>query len=500
MPDQKDKRIIGKLYEWFKSPLLFVTECIGATPSDQQAEALVKLPTSKRISIRSGHGTGKDAFAAWTILWFMTTRTYPKVACTAPTARQLGDILWSELAKWLRQSKVVDEFVIQKDKLFHKASPKEWWCRAISPSVRASKEDQAETLAGLHGDHLLIIVDEASGVNDPVYIPLEGAMTQEDNKVLLIGNPTKNTGYFHETQFNPAISRKWTKFHWDSRKSTNVSPEMVQFFRDKYGEDSNIFRIRVAGEPPIDDENTFIPLSWAMQCVGNEFDVDETWPLYLGVDVARYGEDESIILPRRGNKVYQWEPFKGISTIKLAHHILRTYADNDASGVGIDEIGVGGGVVDWLTEDPRGLGPDVVYGVNVADASSNNRKWRRLRDELWDAVRTKCMNTTYSFPDKTVRMKGININIGQELANELASVYYKLDANGAIQIESKQDLKARGFQSPNIADALCISEYFHSTAFAYWGKKSNKTIDLSKTRRNNNQTELPSRKRWVVMG
>jgi phage terminase large subunit len=499
LPDPSNK-IVGKLYEWYKSPLLFVTECIDATPSEQQAEALRAFSSSKRMSIRSGHGTGKDAFASWMILWFMSTRPYAKVACTAPTARQLGDILWSELAKWLRRSKLESEFVIQKDKFYHKSSPKEWWTRAISPSVRATKEDQAETLAGLHGDHLLIIVDEASGVNDPVFIPLEGAMTQEDNHVLLIGNPTKNTGYFHETQFHPQISRKWTKFHWDSRKSTNVSKEMVQYFTEKYGEDSNVFRIRVAGEPPLDDENTFIPLSWALQCKGNEFDVDETWPLYLAVDVARYGEDESIILPRRGNKIYPWENFKGLSTIKLAQHVLRTYIDNDASGVGIDEIGVGGGVVDWLIEDPRGLGPDVTYGINVAESSSDNKKYRRLRDELWAKVREKCMNTDYSFPDVTIRKKGVDINIGDEIANELSSVYYKIDGNGAIQIESKHDMKARGLQSPNIADALCISEYFHSTAFAYWGKQSKKVEELAKHRRRNSNINLPSRNRWMVMG
>ncbi|MEA1998331.1 MAG: hypothetical protein U9N61_03265, partial [Euryarchaeota archaeon] len=338
----------------------------------------------------------------------MATRSYPKIACTAPTARQLSDILWSEISKWLRQSKVADEFVLQKDKLFHKAAPKEWWCRAISPSVKASKEDQAETLAGLHGDHLLIIVDESSGVPDPVYIPLEGAMTQEDNMVLLIGNPTKNTGYFHDTQFHPVISKKWTKFHWDSRESTNVSEEMIQYFRDKYGEDSNVFRIRVAGEPPIDDESTFIQLSWAQQCIGNEIEVDEEWPMYLGVDVARYGDDSSIILPRRGNKIYPWETFRGVNTIKLAQHIVQTHADTNASGVGIDEIGVGGGVVDWLTDDPRGLGPRITYGINVATSANDPKQYFRLRDELWGLVRDKCMRAKFSFPDEMMRVGSID--------------------------------------------------------------------------------------------
>ena len=493
-----DKQIVGKLLEWSKSPLLFVDECIGAKPSSQQAEALKAFGKTKRMSIRSGHGVGKDTLVSWLILWFMSTRSYPKVACTAPTARQLGDILWSELSKWLRQSKVADEFVLQKDKLFHKAAPKEWWCRAISPSVKASKEDQAETLAGLHGDHLLIVVDEASGVPDPVFIPLEGAMTQEDNMVILIGNPTKNHGYFHDTQFHPVISKKWTKFHWDSRDSTNVSSEMVQYFRDKYGEESNVFRIRVAGEPPIDDESSFIQLSWAQQCIGNDIEVDEEWPMYLGVDVARYGDDSSIILPRRGNKIYPWETFRGVHTIHLAQHIVRTHIDLEADGVGVDEIGVGGGVVDWLSDDPRGLGSRVTYGINVANAATDSKQYYRLRDELWGLVRDKCMKAKFSFPDEMMRVGSIDINIGEELANELASPKYNMD-KGPIKVESKQDMKKRGVMSPNIADALCITEYFNSTAFAYWGKQSKKVIDLKTRRAKSTQTNLPSKHRWMVM-
>lgn len=471
--------VLSKLKNWARSPLLFVKEAFDWSkvrqdgPSSQQAEALAQFNKTKRMSIRSGHGTGKDAFASWIILWFMSTRAYPKVACTAPTARQLADILWSELSKWLRMSVLADEFVIQKDKMFHKESPKEWWCRAISPSVKASKEEQAETLAGLHGEHLLIIVDEASGVPDPVFIPLEGAMTQMDNRCLLIGNPTKNTGYFHETQFDPKISRAWTRLHWDSRKSTNVTKAMIDYFRFKYGEGSNIFRIRVEGNPPLDDENTYIPLSWAIACIGNPIEVDEEWPMYLGVDVARYGEDESIVLPRRGNKVFRWNSFRGINTIELAQHILIPYNDFRCSGVGIDEIGVGGGVIDWHWQDPRGLGNKVVHAVNVAHKSSEPENYYRLRDELWGMMREKCMHKRYSFPDESIKMAGQDIHIGHELANELASPTYKFRGS-AVQIESKDDMKKRGVASPNIADALGISEYFYGTAQQQWQEKEKK--------------------------
>lgn len=489
--------VLGKLKEWKASALLFSTECLGVTPSSQQAELLVAAPKNKRITVRSGHGSGKSASSAWIILWFMCTRPYAKIVCTAPTNRQLADILWSELSKWLRKSTLSDEFIVQSDKIFHKDAPKEYWIRAVSPSVKASKEDQAETLAGFHSEHLLIVVDEASGVADPIFVPLEGALTQEDNRVLLIGNPTRSTGYFYETHFHPEISKNWKKFHWDSRKSTNVTPEMIKYFEDKYGVDSNVFRIRVAGEPPTDDASSFIPMSWAMQCVGNDIEVDESWPLTLSADIARFGDDSSIILPRRGNKIYPWDEYKQINTIELANRILGTFNDLDAYMVGIDSIGVGGGTLDWLIHDPRGVGPRKAIGVNVTESATDNRKYHRLRDELWGKVRENCMNNKYSFPDQVIKRGGIDVNIGNELADELSSVKYFIDNHGAIQIESKRDMKARGVKSPNIADSLCISEYINPTTLSLWGRSSKakeRPLDRSRV----SQRTLFSEDAWML--
>ena len=464
--------IESKLKEWAESPLIFVHEVFDWTrvpqngPSTQQIELFTSFNKSNMVTVRSGHGTGKDAGASMLIFWFMCTRAYPKVVCTAPTARQLSDVLWSELSKWLRMSILRDEFVIQKDKMFHKEHPKEWWCRAVSPSVKATKEEQAETLAGFHGEHLLIVVDEASGVPDPVFIPLEGAMTQEDNHILLIGNMTKNTGYFWESHFHSELSKPWLKLHWDSRESTNVKPDFAERMGIKYGIDSNVFRIRVIGDPPLEDERTLIPLHWAQQCVGQEIKVAEDEPLYLGVDVARYGEDKSIILPRRGLEIKGWEEFQGMDTISLGGFILQTYAEMEAEGIAIDEIGVGAGVTDWLQK----LNRSNVFGVNVKRKSSDITRFHMLRDELWLDVREKCMRGVYSFPIG---------ELGEELCNELASPFYSFNAHGGFKIESKRDMKLRGVKSPNIADALCLTEYFHNVASMMWPGRKKKVKQKS---------------------
>lgn len=454
-----DQTILRRLRAWKESPLLFATECMKMQPSDQQAEALHIFPSVKRLTIRSGHGTGKDALVGGVIIpWFMVTRPFAKVVCLAPTARQLSDILWSEISKWLRKSLVADEFIIQKDKIFHKENPREWWVRAISPSAKASAEEQVESVAGLHGDHLLIVVDEASGVPEPVFVPLEGSCTQEDNIMVLIGNMTKNKGYFYDTHFHPELAKDWAQLHWDSRKSTNVNQNFCEYMAKKYGVDSNIFRIRVAGEPPLEDADGLIPLSWAEQCIGNEIAVPEDEPTYIGVDVARYGDDASVILPRRGNIIMPWETFQGMNVIDLAMRVRLSMEDMEAYGAAIDEIGIGAGVVDWLAKHNV---PNI-YGVNVSWASSDVSKYNRLRDELWVVMRNKCMRQQYSFP--SIKLDGETLSMGQMLANELASLRYTFNKHGGYVVESKKDAKLRGKSSPNIADALGFTEYFNATA------------------------------------
>lgn len=464
-----NKGVLSKLREWRNSALQFAVEALEVTPSTQQIELLQAVSKEKRNSVRSGHGCGKDAAAAWIALWFLVTRPYAKVVVTAPTNRQLRDIFLAEMSKWLRQSVVADEFIIRKDSIQHKEAPKEWWLRLISPSIRATKEEQAETLAGLHGDHLFIIADEASGIPDPTFVPLEGALTQPDNKVLLIGNMTRNSGYFYDTHFHATIKNDWSKLHWDSRESTNVDASMPEYFARKYGVDSNVFRIRVEGNPPLQDENTLIPLWTAEQCIGNEFEVAEDEPLYLGVDVARYGNDSSIILPRQGLKILPWETFRKLNTIDLGGFVNQTYQELDAEGCAIDVIGVGAGVADWLEKHNM----KNLYQVNVALASSDLTKYHRLRDELWIRIRDNCLLGKYSFPDTEVEADiGVKLSMGQILANELSSVRYTFNAHGGYVVESKRDLKSRGIASPNIADALGLTEYFSNEATRVFGKKS----------------------------
>jgi len=464
-----------KLFEWKRSPLQFVVEAIKATPSKQQIDGLKALANTdiKRISIRSGHGTGKDAFASWAILWFLTLHRDSKVVCTAPTARQLSDILWSEISKWSQHSEILkEEFTIQSEKIYHKSNPKRWWCRAVSSSVKATKEDQAETLAGFHGDDILFVVDESSGVPDPVYVPLEGALTQENNRILLIGNMTKSQGYFYDTHFHKEISKSWKKLHWNSEESTNVKDSYPIYMRNKYGAESSIYRIRVLGEPPLVDDESFIPLAWAQTCIGNIISIPEEDNLYLGVDVGSgggEGTDPSVVLPRIGNKILPWYMSHSVNTVDLVSLITQTTLDLEAVGTAIDNVGIGVGP--YQTLQRRHL-PGLM-GVDVRESASDPKEYHRLRDEMWGQMKEKCRLRQYSFPKE--KLPGQQESYGDIIANELATPRMGFhDKTGAIKIESKTQMKSRGIASPNVADALGVSEVMYSISHRVWGKKKNK--------------------------
>jgi len=162
--------------------------------------------------------------------------------------------------------------------------------------------------------------------------------------------------------------------------------------------------------------------------------------------------------------VYPWETFRKLNTIDLGGFINQTYQEMDASGCAIDVIGVGAGVADWLEKHKL----KNLYQVNVANSSSNIQKYDRLRDELWIRVRDNCLLGKYSFPD--VKVNGEQESLGQQLASELACVRYKFNKHGGYVVESKKDLKARGIASPNIADALCLTEYFSNSATRVFAK------------------------------
>ena len=187
-----------------EGPARFAVEALGVPSKwngsegvlDWQWEASKALVDHDRIAIRSGHGVGKSAFEAWTILWFQSCHFPAKLPVTAPTGHQLRDILWAELAKWWRRMKthapeLAQEFEWKTEVFELKSHPRESFAVA-----RTSRPENPEAFQGFHSENLMFLGDEASGIAEEVYVVGEGALSTKGAKVLLCGNPTRTRGSF----------------------------------------------------------------------------------------------------------------------------------------------------------------------------------------------------------------------------------------------------------------------------------------------------------------
>jgi hypothetical protein len=334
-------------------PVEFVEDIIGAVPDPQQAKILQSVADNQMTSVRSGHGVGKSTVEAWSVIWFMVTRPFPKIPCTAPTQHQLFDILWAEVSKWLRHNKALsNELIWTKEKLYMKEHPEEWFAVARTASV-------PDALQGFHAEEVLYIIDEASGVSDTIFEPVLGSLSTPGARLLMCGNPTQLSGFFYESHTKNKAS--YATFHIDGRNSSRVSKDFVQTIINMYGEDSDVFRVRVAGEFPLQEDDIFIPHSVVERSAMTEFTLKGTPNLiHIGCDVARFGDDKTVVGYKVNEKVTFYKKRQGQDTMQTADDIvmigeelIQRYKWTIPIPVKVDDGGVGGGVVDRLRQIKR---------------------------------------------------------------------------------------------------------------------------------------------------
>lgn len=273
-----------------KDPLLFFKEVTHFEPDPWQREAAVAVSQHRRVAIRSGQGVGKTALEANLMWWFIACFSYPRIVCTAPTMQQLDNVLWAEMAKWLDASPVLQMmFTWTKTRVYMNGYDRRWF--AVPRTAT-----KPESLQGFHEDNMLFVVDEASGVADPILDAIGGTLTGANNRLLYCGNPTKATGGFAESFQGDGMD--WYCMTVSSRDSPRTSKENIAALEKKYGKNSNVVRVRVDGLPPVADSDVFIPSYIAEKATMNEpLPHDSPVRLSIGCDVARFGDDCTVIAP-----------------------------------------------------------------------------------------------------------------------------------------------------------------------------------------------------------
>jgi len=358
--------------------------------------------------------------------------------------------------KWAKQSKPDEDgepillkwLKIQNKKImFSEGGGKEWFAVARTSNPKSSSEEQAETLAGFHEDYMMVVVDEASGVPEAVFKPLEGGLTGKVNFMLLVFNPTRDKGFAIASQQQNRSD--FVCFRWNSEDSTLVEKIFIERMAKKYGRDSNPYRIRVLGLPPLASDDTLIPWEWIQDAVDRPIENCDTDPIIFGVD-AGAGGDHSSIIRRCGPKVEEIKRVNTKQTMELTGNVsLELNLFENFQGCCVDNIGIGLGVYNRLQE----LGHQRVFAADVRRSPRNPERFMRLRDELWWKLRTMFEEGAISIPND------------DELIAQLSVIKWKTESNGKIKIESKEDMVRRGIASPNDADALMLSMFLDDSAF-----------------------------------
>jgi hypothetical protein len=429
-------RMARKIREYRAEPVRFVHEVVKVEPSPHQAKLLTSLVQHPRTSIRSGHGTGKTSGLAMAHWWFLCCFKNSRIPCTAPTSHQLEDLLWAEITKWGNRMEpwFRDQFDIKSDKVVNKLHPKTWYSVA-----RTARKENPDALQGFHEDYLLFIIDEASGVHDDIFKPIKGAMTGKFNRLVMAGNPVRNSGYFFVSHHKGRAL--WNCLQFNSEDSPLVADSYIEEMIQEHGIDSDEYRVRVKGEFPLSSSTQLIARNLADDAAGRHLDkhIYIHSPKILGVDVARQGDDKSVIIRRQGLAAFGLKKFRIPDTMQLAARVVVEIDAWKPDAVFVDVVGMGAGVVDRL----RQLGHEVIE-VNVGLPALKSERFHNLRAEIWVKMRD-WLAAGGAIPDDP------------EMVDDLIGLEYKYDVRQRYQMESKEDAKARGLASPDSADALALT-------------------------------------------
>lgn len=394
----------------------------------------------RRFSVRAGHGVGKSTVEAWLILWFVLFHRNLKCPVTANSQDQLRDVVWAEISRWWRELPpfLKDMIEVTAERVSIKADPEGAFAVA-----RTARPERPEALQGFHAGTLAFFIEEASGIDDVIFETAGGALSSEHSWVFMFANPTRTSGYFFRSYHSNRD--QWRVYHIPCQSSSRVSPEYPAQIAREYGEGSNVYRVRVLGDFPLTEDDSVISLGSVEAAVGREVspgDASVVW----GLDVARFGDDSTALAKRRGNtllaQVVEWRKKDLMQTVGLIVREFEQSRDSERPGaINVDVIGMGGGVVDRLRE--LGL---PVRGVNVSEAPATDAdRYMRLRDELW-------------FKGKSwFESRAVTMPRDDGLISEIVVPKYKVESSGKLKVESKDDLKKRGFKSPNKADAFLLT-------------------------------------------
>jgi len=415
---------------------------------DAEKQRIGLPPSPLYMSRSSGRGIGKSAWLNMLNMWVASCWIGSTTIVTANTETQLRSRTMAELGKWHMMAINRHWF----DKAAMVMRPAKWFATMVEEQLQidtqyyyvegqAWSKENPDAFAGAHSQiGMMVQFDEASGIPDPIWDVTEGFFTDASDLRLwlAISNPRRNTGKFFDC-FHKDRSY-WDTKYIDSRTVEGLDRSVYDRIASKYGEDHDVTRIEVKGQFPRIGSNQFIGRGEVEDAQVRELTPDPGAPLILGVDVARYGSDETVLRYRRGRDARTIPPvrYKQLSVMDTASMVAGSIEKHKPDAVMVDGGGVGGGVVDRLHD----MGYRVIEVQSGAKAQEPER-YLNVRAEMTGRLKewlaTGC------------------IDDDEQLAQDLTGPEFKVHLKGQIGIESKDDMKKRGLPSTNESDALGLT-------------------------------------------
>jgi hypothetical protein len=392
------------------------------------------------VSVSSGHGVGKSAFVGMISQWGMSTCEDCRIVMTANSDPQLRTKTWPEVSKWFRLAINEDWFSVNAESIHIKDSRHErtWRTDRLTWSV-----PNPQAFAGLHnaGKRIIVIFDEASEIDDVIWDVTQGALTDANTEIIwmVFSNPTQNTGRFRECWGR--FKHRWKGFQIDSRNVENTNKEELDGWVKDFGEDSDFVRVKVRGEFPRAGSCQLIPSDVVAACRKYKAEGCHAFPKIFGVDVARFGDDSTVITMRQGRKAEVLARYRGLDTSQVTAHVIEFIAEHNPDAVVVDSDGIGNTVFDQLKFQGYGR---LLYEFHGGKPANNAVRYFNRRAEVWGLMRD-WLKANAEIPDEP------------EIEMDLTGPQYGFSAQQQIQLERKEDLKKRGLSSPDYGDSLAYT-------------------------------------------
>jgi len=432
---KQDDFFPGLIKRWRADPIGFTEKVLKIRFWSKQARIIESVRDNSKTAVRSCSAAGKTLTAACVVLWFLCSFRPCTVLTTARSFRQVKEQLWREIrARYAGAAIQLGGDLTQIGINFED----DWFALGFST-------DEPGRITGFHNKHVLVIIDEAAGIGDEVYGAIDNPLAAGHTRLLLLGNPTNIMGKFHDA----FADENYKSFHisaFDTPSFTGegdfpflISPQYVEQKKKEWGEDSPLYEVYVLGNFPSGEGDRLIPFSAAEAAINRDIKIGDSDFIAIGVDTARFGEDENALYVRRGNKVIDSLFWRKSDTEGCIGRIHDKIKEHNPKIVNIDE-GYNPGVVDGL----KAFGLPAV-GVTFQAKANDTETFANIRAEMWWKLAQLFKKNDISIPDDKILLKQLT-DIKLKDPNRLAQML----------IESKEEMRRRGVESPDRGDALAL--------------------------------------------